>query len=296
MKWCTLGGMSAVSSPYLVPFDHSFNLAETSTAPPAGVPDKKALKKRLKGHIDVLEGLQKRLYAEDRRSLLLIFQAMDAAGKDGTIRAVMSGINPAGCQVYSFKAPSAEERDHDFLWRTSVRLPERGRIGIFNRSYYEEVLVVRVHPGLLEGQRLPPVDSLETLWAERLESIAEHERHLARNGTVIVKFWLNVSKEQQRLRLLKRLDDPDRTWKFSARDVDERDHWEKYMSCYESALRATSRPWAPWYAIPADNKPFMRVAVADIVQRTLEAMAPQFPSLSAEEIENLQALRSRLVE
>lgn len=288
--------MSAVQSPYLVPFDRSFNLAEVATAPPEGVPGKKALKKQLKEHIDRIEGLQERLYAEDRRSLLLIFQAMDAAGKDGTIRAVMSGINPAGCQVYSFKAPSAEERDHDFLWRTSVRLPERGRIGIFNRSYYEEVLVVRVHPNLLEGQRLPPVDSLEALWSERLESIADHERHLARSGTVIVKFWLNVSKEEQRKRLLKRLDDPDRTWKFSARDVDERDHWERYMSCYEAALRATSCPWAPWYAIPADNKPFMRVAVADIVQRTLQGMAPEFPSLSDDEVASLQALRGRLAE
>ena len=283
----------AIDSPYCVPFDGSFSVPAAPTAPPRGVPGKKALKAILKEHIGAIEDLQRKLYAEDRRSVLMIFQAMDAAGKDGTIRAVMSGINPAGCQVFSFKAPSSEERDHDFLWRTAVRLPERGRIGIFNRSYYEEVLVVRVHPNILKGQRLPPTP-LEELWPQRLESIADHEKHLARNGTVILKFWLNVSQKEQGRRLLKRLDDPNRTWKFSSRDLDEREHWPAYMDGYQAALQATSKPWAPWYAIPADNKPYMRVVVADILRRTLEKMDPRFPTPETSP-DDLQALRDRLV-
>jgi PPK2 family polyphosphate:nucleotide phosphotransferase len=287
--------MSSVVSPYLVPFDSSFTVADASTAPPSDVPDKGDLKDELKDHVEAIRGLQRRLYAEDSRAVLLIFQAMDAAGKDGTIRAVMSGINPAGCQVFSFKAPSNEERDHDFLWRTAVRLPERGRLGIFNRSYYEEVLVVRVHPHLLAGQQLPD-RPLAQLWPERLESIADHERHLTRNGTTIIKFWLNVSEDEQRKRLLKRLDDPDRNWKFSSRDVDEREHWPKYMDSYQDALRATSKPWAPWYAIPADNKPFMRTAVADILRRTLEGMDPQFPTVSDKVRDELMESRKRLLD
>lgn len=285
---------SAVTSPYLVADDGSFRVDAASTAPPDGTPGKKVLKAQLKQQIVHIKELQRRLYAEDRRSVLMVFQAMDAAGKDGTIRAVMSGINPAGCQVFSFKAPSAEERDHDFLWRTARRLPERGRIGIFNRSYYEEVLVVRVHPALLKGQHVPALP-LEELWPQRLRAIGDHERHLAENGTVILKFWLNVSKEAQRLRLLKRLDDPSRNWKFSSKDVDEREHWPTYMASYEDALQATSRPWAPWYAIPADNKPYMRVVVADILRRTLETMAPQYPTVSDEARVSLQAMRSRLI-
>lgn len=285
--------ISAVSSPYLVPHDGTFQLHRAQTAPPASVPDKKALKKKLKEHVAHIGELQKRLYAEDRRSVLMVFQAMDAAGKDGTIRAVMSGINPAGCQVFSFKAPSSMERDHDFLWRTARCLPERGRIGIFNRSYYEEVLVVRVHPRLLEGQRIPP-QPLETLWPQRLRAIADHERHLAENGTVVLKFWLNVSKDEQRDRLLKRIDDPSRNWKFSAQDVAERGHWDAYMDSYEQALQATSKPWAPWYAIPANNKPYMRVVVADILRRTLQAMDPQYPVLSPDKQAELQGLRGQL--
>jgi PPK2 family polyphosphate:nucleotide phosphotransferase len=187
--------------------------------------------------------------------MLLVFQAMDAAGKDSTIRAVMEGINPAGCQVFSFKQPTSRDLDHDFLWRTSCSLPERGRIGIFNRSYYEEVLIVRVHPEILESQKLPDSVTLDTIWEERFESIRDLERPLARNGTIILKFWLNVSKEEQKARFLSRLEVPEKQWKFSNSDVRERRFWDDYMQVYEASLNATSRPWAPWYAIPADNKP-----------------------------------------
>jgi PPK2 family polyphosphate:nucleotide phosphotransferase len=207
---------------------------------------------------------------------------MDAAGKDGTIRAVMSGVNPAGVQVFSFKVPTPEELDHDFLWRTTVRLPERGRIGIFNRSYYEEVLVVRVHPHFLDYQKLPyPVD-LRNIWEERFKSIRDHEEHLARNGMVILKFWLNVSKEEQSRRFLDRIEEPEKNWKFSTKDVEERSLWDDYMLAYEEALQATSRPWAPWYAIPADSKPYMRVQVADIIVRTMRSLGLVYPTVDAE--------------
>ncbi len=283
--------LEAVESPYLV--DASFSVAEAPTRPAAPL-GKKALKKTLARQVVELRELQRKLYAQDRWSLLLIFQAMDAAGKDGTIRAVLSGINPAGCQVFSFKKPSDEERDHDFLWRTAVRLPERGRIGVFNRSYYEEVLVVRVHPAILDHQKLPHRPSLPQLWQERLESIADHERHLARSGTAVVKFWLNVSPKEQQRRLLQRIEDPARNWKFASQDVAEREHWAEYMAAYQAALRATSKPWAPWYAIPADHKPSMRVAVADIIKRTLQQLDPQYPTLAQSEREQLGALGARL--
>jgi len=204
-------------------------------------------------------------------------------------------VDPTGCQVHAFKAPSAEELDHDFLWRTAIRLPERGRIGVFNRSYYEEVLVVRVHPEYLGGQRLPEVD-LETIWEERLESIRDHERHLARNGTVILKFFLNVSKEEQRERLLERIDDPTKNWKFDLKDVDERDHWKAYMKAYKEALSATSRSHAPWFAIPADDKAFMRVCVAEIVAETLKSLDVAYPETSDAVAARLQEMRVRLEE
>jgi PPK2 family polyphosphate:nucleotide phosphotransferase len=220
---------------------------------------------------------------------------MDAAGKDGTIRAVLSGINPAGCQVFSFKQPSAEELDHDFLWRTVRRLPERGRIGVFNRSYYEEVLVVRVHPEYLAPQRLPdPPDDLAELWRQRYASIHEHEEHLARAGTVILKFWLNVSRGEQRKRFLARLDEPDKNWKFSSGDVAERRHWDAYMEAYEDALNATSRPHAPWYAIPADDKPYMRLAVAEIVVQTLESLGLEYPKVDKAEKARFREMRKML--
>ena len=273
-------------SPYLVPFDGGFSVSDATTSPED--PRKKSrLKKQLAAENSEIKELQRRLYADDCWSVLMIFQAMDAAGKDGTIRAVLSGVNPAGCQVYSFKQPSAEELDHDFLWRTATRLPERGRLGVFNRSYYEEVLVARVHPGILANQKLPRQPPMAQLWEERLESIADHEKHLARNGTIILKFWLNVSAQEQRNRLLARIEDPSKNWKFSGGDVKERGHWSRYMDAYEAALNATSRPWAPWYAIPADNKPFMRVAVADILKRTLQRLDPQYPTLSSEALAQL---------
>jgi PPK2 family polyphosphate:nucleotide phosphotransferase len=284
----------AIPNEYLVPFDGSFGISGASTAPPKGMTDKKENRKRLKDLVDDLEDLQRMLYAQDKYALLLIFQAMDAAGKDGTIRAVMTGINPAGVQVFSFKAPSKEELDHDFLWRTTMRLPERGRIGIFNRSYYEEVLVVRVHPSFLEAQRLPYSIDFERLWAERFESIREHEEHLARNGLVILKFWLNVSKEEQRQRFLDRIEEPEKNWKFSTADVKERSFWDDYMQAYEEVLRATSRPWAPWYSIPADDKPYMRVCVAETIVKTMKSLGLKYPDVGPEMLEELEEMRKVL--
>ena len=284
----------AVPSPYLVPFDGSFRVAGAATAPPEDAPGKKRCKKGLEERVEELHDLQRILYAHDHRAVLLVFQAMDAAGKDGTIRAVMSGVNPAGCQVFSFKVPSAEELDHDFLWRTTKRMPERGRIGIFNRSYYEEVLVVRVHPEYLGGQKLPEMPSLEKLWAQRYESIRDLEKHLARNGTVIVKFWLNVSLEEQRQRFLARLDEPEKNWKFAAGDVRERGFWGDYMRAYEDALNETSRPWAPWYAIPADDKAFMRLCVAEIVVDALKSLDLRYPEVDGKERERFDEMRTLL--
>ena len=284
----------AVESPYLVGSDGSFEVAAAPTAPPEGAPGKKECKKRLSALNDELRDLQRTLYARDHHAVLLVFQAMDAAGKDSTIRSVMSGVNPAGCQVYSFKKPSAEEIDHDFLWRTARNLPERGRIGIFNRSYYEEVLVVKVHPEILTYQRLPdPIDP-ETVWQHRYESIADHEKHLARNGTVILKFWLNVSKEEQKNRFLSRIDEPHKNWKFSSSDVRERGFWDDYMVAYQDALRATSRSWAPWYAIPADSKPFMRMIVAQIIVDSLKSLGLHYPELGDEERAKLDQMRQQL--
>lgn len=283
------------ASPYLVPFDGSFRVADTPTKPPEDQRDKKKEhKKALEDVVDRMRDLQRAMYAGDTHALLLVFQAMDAAGKDGTIRAVMSGINPAGCQVSSFKSPSKEELDHDFLWRINQDLPERGRIGIFNRSHYEEVLVVRVHPEYLSGQRIPGELDLDAIWTERFESIRNFEQHLARNGTVVVKFWLNVGRDEQRDRFLDRIDEPESNWKFNPGDVAERRLWPKYMEAYEDALNQTSRPWAPWYAIPADDKRFMRRTVAEIVLKTLENIDPQYPTVSAEEREEMLRYREEL--
>ena len=285
----------AVSSPFAVPYQGGLKLAELSTKPSMGESDKPANKAALKTLVDELADLQRVLYADDRYSLLLVFQAMDAAGKDSTIRKVFTGVNPAGFQVFSFKQPSSEELDHDFLWRTTKRLPERGRIGIFNRSYYEEVLVVRVHTGILEGQRLPSIpQDLETLWQERYQSIREHEAHLARNGTGILKFWLNVSKDEQKERFLSRLDEPEKNWKFSVGDVKEREYWPEYMHAYEEMLNATSRPWAPWYAIPADSKSFMRKAVASIIVENLKALDIAYPVIDPTERARFDEMRTIL--
>jgi PPK2 family polyphosphate:nucleotide phosphotransferase len=284
---------NAVSHPYLVPADHSFRYDQASTQPPKSAPSKKLCEKRLQGFIKNLDEVQRRLYAHDKYALLLIFQAMDTAGKDGTIRAVMRGVNPAGCQVFSFKQPSHLELDHDFLWRTTCRLPERGRIGIFNRSYYEEVLVVRVHPEYLKTQKLP-IPISPTIWDERYESIRNHELHLAHNGTIILKFWLHVSKEEQRRRLLARLTEPEKHWKFSQQDLQERKLWKRYMAAYGAAVNATSRSWAPWYVIPADDKPFMRMCVAEIITRTLECLHLQYPAVSRAKRQTFAKFRKQL--
>jgi PPK2 family polyphosphate:nucleotide phosphotransferase len=284
----------APQSPFRVDAPDSFRLADWAHAPPADAPGKKACGAALDAAVARIDQLQRRLYAENRQSLLLVFQALDAAGKDGTIRAVTTGVNPAGVQVHSFKAPSAEELDHDFLWRTTCRLPERGRIGIFNRSYYEEVLVVRVHPELLAHARLPDPVDLDTLWAERCASIRDHELHLARQGTRILKFMLHVGAEEQGRRLRRRLDDPDRNWKFEEGDLVARERRADYLAAYEDAIRRTSRPHAPWYVVPADDKPFLRATVAGIVADALDAMNPRTPAADPALLGRLDALRARL--
>lgn len=270
-----------------VPFDGSFRVARADTE--HRYDDAEA---RLAAASARLDKLQRKLYADDRFSLLLVFQAMDAAGKDGTVRAVMRGVDPAGCQVTSFKAPSHEDLDHDFLWRVARALPERGRIGIFNRSHYEEVLVVRVHPELLDGQRLPRRE--QDLFEERYESITGFERHLYRNGTILLKFWLNVSRDEQRSRFLDRIDDPDARWKFSAGDIAEAAHWDAYMDAYQDALNATSREWAPWYAVPADHKPTMRAIVAETIVEALEGLPLRWPEPDPEDSATMARLRKEL--
>lgn len=277
---------------HLVPFDGSFRIAEAPTAPPHAA-DKRDDRETLARSVAELDELQRCLYADGRHAVLLVFQAMDAAGKDSTIRAVLTGINPAGCEVHAFKRPGPDDLTHDFLWRAAGRLPERGRIGVFNRSYYEEVLTVRVHAEQLAAERLPQPHP-EALWRERHESIVAFEQHLARNGTVILKFWLNVSRAEQRKRLLSRLDEPEKNWKFDSGDLAERGHWPAYMEAYEAALRATSRPWAPWYAIPADSKPYMRAAIARLVVEHLRRLELRYPALDADERSRLETLRRQL--
>jgi PPK2 family polyphosphate:nucleotide phosphotransferase len=239
--------------------------------------------------------LQVKLYAQDYWAVLLIFQALDAAGKDGTIKHVMSGVNPQGCEVHSFKSPSHEELDHDFMWRTSRLLPRRGHIGIFNRSYYEEVLVVKVHPQILGAQRLPAELVTKKVWKERYQDINNFERYISRQGVAIRKFFLHVSAEEQKKRFLKRLDEPEKNWKFSLGDVHERQHFPDYMRAYESAIRATATPWAPWYVVPADRKWFTRLVVAAAVVETLASLRPAFPKLDAEKRAELKAARQELL-
>jgi len=276
-----------------VPFDGSFDVAKASTTPQTDGRLHKG--KHRADRTENLNKLQRVLAAGDRHAVLLVFQAMDAAGKDSTIRSVMQGVDPSGCQVFSFKKPSSLELDHDFLWRTTCRLPERGRIGIFNRSQYEEVLVVRVHPEILGYQQLPGEIDLESIWDQRLTSIRQQEQHLARNGTVILKFWLNVSRDEQKRRFLARLDNPDKNWKFEPRDVVERRSWDDYMKAYEAALNATSRPWAPWYAIPADDKSYMRARVADIIIATLQSIGLKYPEPSDKDRQEFMEAHAELV-
>ena len=241
-----------------------------------------------------LAELQDTLYAQDSWAVLLIFQAMDAAGKDGTIKHVMSGVNPAGCQVFSFKAPSDEEQDHDFMWRALRNLPERGRIGIFNRSYYEEVLIVRVHPELLQAEKLPTSLVSDDIWDERFEDIRNVERYLSRNGVVIRKFFLHVSKDEQRRRFLSRLDEPEKRWKFSLSDVKERNHWNEYQKAYEDMIRHTATDYAPWYVVPADHKWFTRLVVSAAVIDALEDLELAYPTVDANKKEELKVARAEL--
>jgi len=257
--------------------------------------DKPRAKEALAVGVQALAELQGLLYAQDRWGALMIFQAMDAAGKDGAIKHVMSGVNPQGCQVDSFKAPSAEELDHDYLWRCLKRLPERGRIGIFNRSYYEEVLVLRVHEELLKKQKMPPELITPQIWDQRYEDIRNVEQYLSRNGYVIRKFFLHVSNEEQKRRFMERLENPDKHWKFSASDAKERQHWNDYMNAYEAMIRATARPDAPWYVVPADNKWFTRVIVAAAIIDALEALDLKFPEMTAPQKQQLEGARAALV-
>lgn len=290
----------AVNNKYLIDDNDDFNITEALTIEDESLLDKKELKNELKDLTKKLGELQHQLYAEDRRSILCVFQAMDAAGKDSTIRAVFNRVNPTGCHVSSFKKPSSLELDHDFMWRSTTRLPERGQIGIFNRSYYEEALVVRVHPEFLRYQRLPDLpetlneNSLSDFWENRYESFNEFEKHLARNGTLVLKFWLNVSKEEQKNRFLSRLDEPEKHWKFSSSDLKERGFWNEYMDAYQKLLNNTSKPWAPWHAIPADNKLYMRVQVAKIIVDNLKSMNPQYPVAQQKEVDQFDEMRIAL--
>jgi PPK2 family polyphosphate:nucleotide phosphotransferase len=284
----------APRSPFLVGLDGRFAIDRAATGPPDGAPGKKECVARLEAAAARLAELQPILHAHDRHAVLFVFQALDAAGKDGTIRAVLQGVNPAGCRVHSFKAPTAEELDHDFLWRTTRLLPERGMIVVFNRSYYEEVLVVRVHPEFLAAQNLPDHPDDSTFWEDRFRSIREHEAHLARNGTVIVKFFLHVSAEEQRRRFLSRIDDPHKNWKFSEKDVAERAHRKEYVRAFEEALNATSRPYAPWYAIPADDKPFLRMTVAELMAATLTRLELRYPEIAESDRKRFAKMRKLL--
>ena len=280
--------------PYVVDDGKGFRLKDHDPGDSSGIESKEKAEKILAKGVALLADLQEKLYAQDKWAVLLIFQAMDAAGKDGAIKHVMSGINPQGCQVYSFKAPTSEELDHDFLWRTAKSLPERGRIGIFNRSYYEEVLVVRVHPEILAKQKLPPQVVSKRIWKERFEDIAAHERYLARNGVAIRKIFLNVSKAEQKKRFLERLDRSEKNWKFSTADAKERGYWKAYMGAYEDMIRQTATPWAPWVVVPADKKWFARLVVAAAVADAMEQLDLSFPEVTDEQKKELAAARKVL--
>ncbi len=260
-----------------------------------GAEDKPLAKQALEIGVEALAALQEVLYAHDNWALLLIFQAMDAAGKDGAIRHVMSGVNPQGCQVTSYKAPSAEELDHDYLWRCMKNLPERGRIGIFNRSYYEEVLAVRVHKEFLQKQKIPKALITKDIWDERLKDIRNFEAYLNRNGIVVCKFFLNLSKKEQKKRFLERINNADKNWKFSASDAKERKFWDEYMEAYEQLIRETATKDSPWYVVPADNKAFSRVVVASAIIHTMDSLDMEFPKLSKEKLEELNVIKEDLL-
>jgi PPK2 family polyphosphate:nucleotide phosphotransferase len=270
-----------------------FRLAAFDPADTGGL-DKRDAQAMLADDVKRLAELQQRLYADGRWAVLVVLQGMDAAGKDGVIEHVMTGLNPQGCNVHAFKAPTAEELAHDFLWRAAVRVPERRRIGIFNRSHYEETLVVRVHPELLERQKLPPQLVGKNIWKERFQDIRKFERHLARNGVAVLKFFLHVSREEQRQRLLKRLEEPAKRWKFSMTDIAERELWDNYMAAYEDTLRGTSREYAPWYVVPAERKWFARLVVARVLSETLEGLDLQFPKVEGAALRELERVHAAL--
>jgi PPK2 family polyphosphate:nucleotide phosphotransferase len=287
----------SLSAPFRVESGKGFRLKNFDPADTLHLKssDKIRAKEVLAAGVEALTELQDMLYAQDRWAVLLIFQAMDAAGKDGAIKHVMSGVNPQGCQVYSFKAPSNEDLDHDFLWRCMKCLPERGRIGIFNRSYYEETLVVHVHPDFLANQKVPPELVNKKIWAQRFEDIRNFERYLSRNGILICKFFLNVSKTEQKKRFLDRLDDPTKRWKFSAADATERGYWSDYMKAYEDTIANTASEYAPWYVVPADNKWFTRLAVASAVITSLASLNLSYPEVQDTKLTELEAARQALV-
>jgi PPK2 family polyphosphate:nucleotide phosphotransferase len=289
MSWA-----SKFSKPYRVEHGKKFRLKNYDPADTAKLHSQERAEELLAKDIARMAELQDKLYAQDRWGLLLIFQAMDAAGKDGVIKHVMSGLNPQGCQVYSFKTPSAEELDHDYLWRTMKCLPERGRIGIFNRSYYEEVLIVRVHPEILANERMPAPLVTKNIWQERFQDICSFERYLSRNGFGIRKFFLNVSKKEQKKRFLDRLQQPEKNWKFSAADLQERERWNDYMKAYEEMIANTATPHAPWFVIPADNKWFTRLAVAAAIVDTLDGLNLSYPKVNTQKRKELKAAQELL--
>jgi PPK2 family polyphosphate:nucleotide phosphotransferase len=286
-----------LAKPYRVTGKGRFRLKDIDPGDTAWLEqeDKPRAKEALQTGIEALAALQDMLYAQDRWGVLLVFQAMDAAGKDGSIKHVMSGVNPQGCQVASFKAPSAEELDHDYLWRCNKNLPERGRIGIFNRSYYEEVLVLRVHPELLQAQKLPEARVGKGIWKDRYRDIRAYERYLNTNGIIVRKFFLHVSREEQKRRFMERIDNPEKNWKFSASDARERGHWNDYMAAYEDAIRETATPESPWYVVPADNKWFTRVVVAAAVIDALASLGLHYPKVGPAKLKELAAARKVLM-
>jgi PPK2 family polyphosphate:nucleotide phosphotransferase len=284
------------SEPFCVTNGKKFRLKDVDPADTLDFEsdEKPKAQEALAAGVEVLAELQEKLWAQDRWAVLIIFQAMDAAGKDGAIKHVMSGVNAQGCEVTSFKAPSAEELDHDFLWRCAKRLPERGRIGIFNRSYYEETLVVRVHQNFLAGQKLPENLKTKNIWKRRFRDITHFERYLTHNGILVLKFFLHVSKEEQQKRFLERIDDASKNWKFSLNDVREREHWDDYMDAYEQTIRHTASKYAPWYVVPADNKWFTRLVVAAAIVENMSALDLEFPKLDEEQLKALQAAKQSL--
>ena len=285
-----------LSKPFRVTRGGKFRLKDFDPGETLGLKseDKPRAKEALAMGVEVLAELQDKLYAQDKWAVLLVFQAMDAAGKDGAIKHVMSGVNPQGCQVYSFKGPSAEDLDHDYLWRCIKCLPNRGHIGIFNRSYYEETLVVRVHPEFLARQKIPPSLVTKKIWEERFQDIRSFERYLARNGIVVVKFFLNVSKKEQKRRFLERAENPDKNWKFSAADMAEREHWDAYQDAYQDMIRNTATKHAPWYVVPADNKWFTRVVVAAAVIDAIASLGVDYPKVDAAKLKEIAAAKRAL--